>query len=140
MKAFEINEAFAVVSLANNKILKLDPAIVNMYGGAVVFFSFFLSLSLSVSFIIIFIYAVIASLSVILLVHRAHVLLSLCSLFFSKRRGIICLCALSLSSLSYLFFLFFSFFVLASKLKSQIGVAAICNGGGGATAVVFEAL
>ena len=32
---FEINEAFSVVSLANNQILELDPAIVNIYGGAV---------------------------------------------------------------------------------------------------------
>lgn len=32
---FEINEAFAVVSLANNKILGLDPAKVNVNGGAV---------------------------------------------------------------------------------------------------------
>ena len=32
---FEINEAFAVVSLANNKLLKLDPAKVNVRGGAV---------------------------------------------------------------------------------------------------------
>ena len=32
---FEINEAFSVVSLANNKLLELDPAKVNVYGGAV---------------------------------------------------------------------------------------------------------
>ncbi len=32
---FEINEAFAVVSLANNKLLKLDPEKVNVNGGAV---------------------------------------------------------------------------------------------------------
>ena len=32
---FEINEAFSVVSLANNKILKLDPQKVNVNGGAV---------------------------------------------------------------------------------------------------------
>ena len=32
---FEINEAFSVVSLANNKLLDLDPAKVNVYGGAV---------------------------------------------------------------------------------------------------------
>ncbi|RYU91597.1 acetyl-CoA C-acyltransferase [Mucilaginibacter terrigena] len=32
---FEINEAFSVVSLANNKILKLDAAKVNINGGAV---------------------------------------------------------------------------------------------------------
>lgn len=32
---FEINEAFSVVSLANNQILELDPSIVNIHGGAV---------------------------------------------------------------------------------------------------------
>jgi len=32
---FEINEAFSVVSLANNQLLKLDPAKVNVNGGAV---------------------------------------------------------------------------------------------------------
>lgn len=32
---FEINEAFSVVSIANNQILKLDPARVNVNGGAV---------------------------------------------------------------------------------------------------------
>jgi len=32
---FEINEAFSVVALANNKILKLDPNKVNIQGGAV---------------------------------------------------------------------------------------------------------
>jgi acetyl-CoA C-acetyltransferase len=32
---WEINEAFAVVSLANNKMLGLDPARVNVWGGAV---------------------------------------------------------------------------------------------------------
>ena len=33
---YEINEAFAVVAMANNKILNLDPAKVNVRGGAVV--------------------------------------------------------------------------------------------------------
>jgi acetyl-CoA C-acetyltransferase len=32
---WEINEAFAVVSVANNRLLGLDPAIVNVRGGAV---------------------------------------------------------------------------------------------------------
>lgn len=32
---FEINEAFAVVCIANNQLLDLDPAIVNIWGGAV---------------------------------------------------------------------------------------------------------
>ena len=32
---FEINEAFSVVSIANNQLLELDPAKVNIHGGAV---------------------------------------------------------------------------------------------------------
>ena len=32
---FEINEAFAVVSLVNNRLLNLDPEKVNVNGGAV---------------------------------------------------------------------------------------------------------
>ncbi|MCH8557734.1 MAG: acetyl-CoA C-acyltransferase [Balneolia bacterium] len=32
---FEINEAFSVVSIANNQLLKLDPSKVNIHGGAV---------------------------------------------------------------------------------------------------------
>src|SRR5690606_30874340 len=32
---FEINEAFAVVAIANNRLLGLDPAKVNVWGGAV---------------------------------------------------------------------------------------------------------
>lgn len=35
MDLFEINEAFSVVSLANNQILELNPDIVNIHGGAV---------------------------------------------------------------------------------------------------------
>lgn len=35
VNTWEINEAFAVVSLANNQLLKLDPANVNIRGGAV---------------------------------------------------------------------------------------------------------
>lgn len=35
MDLFEVNEAFSVVSLANNKIMELDPAKVNIHGGAV---------------------------------------------------------------------------------------------------------
>jgi acetyl-CoA C-acetyltransferase len=35
MSAFEINEAFSVVSIANNRILNLNPALVNQFGGAV---------------------------------------------------------------------------------------------------------
>ena len=32
---WEINEAFSVVSIANNQLLNLDPAKVNVWGGAV---------------------------------------------------------------------------------------------------------
>jgi acetyl-CoA C-acetyltransferase len=32
---FEINEAFSVVSLANNRLLELNPEKVNIHGGAV---------------------------------------------------------------------------------------------------------
>jgi acetyl-CoA C-acetyltransferase len=35
MDYFEINEAFAVVCIANNQLLKLEPAKVNIYGGGV---------------------------------------------------------------------------------------------------------
>jgi len=35
VNTWEINEAFAVVSLANNQLLKLDPSKVNVRGGAV---------------------------------------------------------------------------------------------------------
>ena len=35
MDLWEINEAFSVVSLANNELLGLDPAKVNPWGGAV---------------------------------------------------------------------------------------------------------
>jgi acetyl-CoA C-acetyltransferase len=32
---FELNEAFSVVAISNNRMLGLDPAIVNIWGGAV---------------------------------------------------------------------------------------------------------
>ena len=35
MDLYEINEAFSVVSIANNQLMGLDPAKVNIYGGAV---------------------------------------------------------------------------------------------------------
>jgi acetyl-CoA C-acetyltransferase len=35
MDLFEINEAFSVVSLANNQIMELNPDKVNIHGGAV---------------------------------------------------------------------------------------------------------
>ena len=80
---FEINEAFSAVALANIQILNLDPAKVNVHGGAVALGH---ALGSSGSRI---------------LVTLIHIL---------KHR------------------------------KGRIGVAAICNGGGGATAVVIESL
>jgi len=78
---FEINEAFSVVCEANIKLLKLDPAKVNIYGGAV---SIGHPIGCSGARIIV-------TLLNILKQHNAH-----------------------------------------------YGVAAICNGGGGASAIVIE--
>ncbi|POY34834.1 acetyl-CoA C-acyltransferase [Solitalea longa] len=81
--AFEINEAFAVVSVANNRELNIDPAKVNINGGAVAL---------------------------------GH------PIGMSGARIVI---------------------TLLSVLKQQngkIGVAGICNGGGGASAIVIENL
>ncbi|WKS95647.1 acetyl-CoA C-acyltransferase [Riemerella columbina] len=78
---FEFNEAFSVVGLANNKILGLDPAKVNVNGGAVAL---------------------------------GHPLGS------SGSRILVTLIN-----------------VLAQN-QGKIGAAAICNGGGGASAVVIE--
>ncbi|MFN4812415.1 MAG: acetyl-CoA C-acyltransferase [Bacteroidota bacterium] len=78
---FEINEAFSVVSLANNKELKLDAAKVNVNGGAV---SLGHPLGSSGSRI------------VVTLVHVLH------------------------------------------QNNAKLGVAGICNGGGGASAMVIE--
>jgi acetyl-CoA C-acetyltransferase len=80
---FEINEAFSVVSLANNRILNLDPSRVNVNGGAV---SMGHPLGASGARIV---------------VTLIHVL---------------------------------------QQNKGKIGVAAICNGGGGASALVIENL
>ena len=80
---FEINEAFSVVSLANNRIMKLDPTRVNVNGGAV---SMGHPLGASGARIV---------------VTLIHVL---------------------------------------QQNKGKIGVAAICNGGGGASALVIENL
>ena len=80
---FEINEAFSVVSLANNRIMKLDSARVNVNGGAV---SMGHPLGASGARI------------VVTLIH-----------------------------------------VLQQNM-GKIGVAAICNGGGGASALVIENL
>lgn len=78
---FEINEAFSVVSLANNQILGLDPSRVNVNGGAV-----------------------------------------------SLGHPLGCSGARILTTLVH---------VLQQK-NAKIGVAGICNGGGGASAVVIE--
>ncbi|GMM57639.1 acetyl-CoA C-acetyltransferase [Maudiozyma humilis] len=80
---FEFNEAFSVVGLANTKILKLDPAKVNIYGGAVA-----LGHPLGCS--------------------GARVIVTLLSILTQE--------------------------------KGTLGVAAICNGGGGASSVVIERL
>eukprot|EP01116_Phalansterium_solitarium_P006934 TRINITY_DN1936_c0_g1_i1.p1 TRINITY_DN1936_c0_g1~~TRINITY_DN1936_c0_g1_i1.p1 ORF type:complete len:425 (+),score=200.04 TRINITY_DN1936_c0_g1_i1:63-1337(+) len=80
---FEINQAFSVVSLANLKLLNLDPAKVDVNGGAVA-----LGHPIGAS----------GARIVTTLVHTLH-----------ARNG-------------------------------KIGVAAICNGGGGASAIVIERL
>jgi acetyl-CoA C-acetyltransferase len=78
---FEINEAFAVVALANNQILGLDPAKVNVMGGAV---SIGHPIGCSGARI------------VVTLMHALH------------------------------------------RTGGRYGCAAICNGGGGASAIVIE--
>jgi len=83
VSCYEINEAFSVVALANNRLLKLDPSYVNMNGGAVA-----LGHPIGCS----------GARIVVTLLH-----------------------------------------VLKQQNKS-IGVAAICNGGGGASAMVVERL
>lgn len=79
---FEINEAFAAVGLANTKLLNLDPAKVNVHGGAVA-----LGHPLGCS--------------------GARIVVTLAGLLHTHK-------------------------------DSKIGVAAVCNGGGGASAVVIE--
>jgi len=80
---YEINEAFAVVSLANNQKLNLENNKVNVFGGAV-------------------------SLGHPLGASGARIVTTLCSVL--------------------------------DKKNGKIGVAGICNGGGGASAVVLEKL
>jgi acetyl-CoA C-acetyltransferase len=80
---FEINEAFAVVSLANNQILSLDPDKVNVNGGAV-------------------------SLGHPLGSSGSRIVVTLIHALFQN--------------------------------KGKFGVASICNGGGGASAIVIENL
>ncbi len=80
---FEINEAFSVVSLANNKLLGLNPDKVNVFGGAV-------------------------SLGHPLGCSGARILVTLANVL--------------------------------DKKNATYGAAAICNGGGGASAVIIEHL
>ena len=80
---FEINEAFSVVALANIKEMQLDPAKVNVYGGAVA-----LGHPVGVS--------------------GARITITLLSALTNK--------------------------------NGKIGCAGICNGGGGASAIVIEKL
>ncbi|QNL47767.1 acetyl-CoA C-acyltransferase [Olivibacter sp. SDN3] len=80
---YEINEAFSVVALANNKALGLNPERVNIYGGAV-------------------------SLGHPLGASGARIVVTLLSVL--------------------------------QQNKGHIGVAGICNGGGGASALVVEML
>lgn len=78
---FEINEAFSVVSIANNQLMKLDPAKVNVNGGAV-------------------------SLGHPLGCSGARIIVTLINVL--------------------------------KQNNARYGAAAICNGGGGASAVVIE--
>lgn len=78
---FEINEAFSVVSIANNQLLGLNPKKVNIWGGAV-------------------------SLGHPLGCSGARILTTLLSIL--------------------------------TKTNTSIGVAGICNGGGGASAIVIQ--
>eukprot|EP00644_Phytophthora_capsici_P007554 jgi/Phyca11/527688/estExt2_fgenesh1_pm.C_PHYCAscaffold_210108 len=78
---FEINEAFSVVACANTKLLKLDAAKVNVYGGAVA-----IGHPLGCS--------------------GARIIITLCSVLHQE--------------------------------GGRIGCAAVCNGGGGASAVIIE--
>ncbi len=80
---YEINEAFSVVSIANNRELKLDPSKVNVNGGAV-------------------------SLGHPLGASGARIIVTLLSVL--------------------------------DQNKGKYGVAGICNGGGGASAIVIENL
>ena len=80
---YEINEAFSVVAIANNKLLNLDPSKVNVNGGAV-------------------------SLGHPLGTSGARIIATLINVL--------------------------------DQNNSKYGVAAICNGGGGASAVVIEKL
>jgi acetyl-CoA C-acetyltransferase len=81
ISCFEINEAFSVVSIANNSILNINPEIVNINGGAV-------------------------SLGHPLGASGARIVVTLINVLKQK--------------------------------KEKFGLAAICNGGGGASALIIE--
>src|SRR6185436_9591487 len=78
---FEINEAFSVVSIANNRLMNLDPAKVNIHGGAV-------------------------SLGHPLGCSGARIIVTLINVLLTQ--------------------------------QGKVGAAGICNGGGGASAMVLE--
>jgi len=78
---YEINEAFSVVAIANNKLLGLDASRVNVHGGAV-----------------------------------------------ALGHPIGCSGARIVTTLAY----------LLQQRKANIGVAGICNGGGGASSLVIQ--
>ena len=78
---FELNEAFSVVGLANIKILGLDPAKVNLHGGAV-------------------------SLGHPLGMSGARIVIALTTIL--------------------------------EQQNAKLGAAGICNGGGGASAIIIE--
>jgi len=80
---FEINEAFSVVAIANNQLLKINPSKVNVFGGAVA-----LGHPLGAS--------------------GARIVVTLLNVLYQN--------------------------------KGRYGVAGICNGGGGASAIVIENL
>ncbi len=80
---YEINEAFAVVCVANNQLLKLNPEKVNVYGGGV-------------------------SIGHPIGSSGSRIIATLCSVLHQE--------------------------------GGKIGVAGICNGGGGASAIVIEKL
>ncbi len=81
--AFEINEAFSVVALANTKLLGLDPEKVNMHGGSVAL---------------------------------GHPLGASGSRIVATLLGVL------------------------QQKKGKLGCAGICNGGGGASAIIIESM
>lgn len=129
MTFFEINEAFAVVALANMKLLNLEASTskVNIFGGAVAMGHPLGMLALLCS-------ARFALLLCVMLTYVATLTIairvSVDVLFISGCSGarIVCtlLTALTRSAEE------------GSSTKPLYGCAAICNGGGGATALVIQ--